>query len=69
MTDGPVGPRFPQSEVIDVAVFHAGQGSQLMVSTTQIGWWLLLMSDDVLRKAQRDGLVLKQGNNGPRSDF
>jgi hypothetical protein len=46
--------RFPQSEVIDVAVSRPGQGSQLMVSTTQIGWWMLLMSDDVLRKAQRE---------------
>ena len=46
--------RFPQAEIIDVAVSHAGQGSQLMVSTTQIGWWVLLMSDDVLRKAQHE---------------
>jgi hypothetical protein len=25
-----------------------------MVSTTQIGWWVLLMSDDVVCKAQRE---------------
>jgi hypothetical protein len=46
--------RFPKSEVIDVALSHTSQGSQLMVSTTQIGWWVLVMSDDVVRKARRE---------------
>jgi len=59
--------RFPQSEVIDVAVSRPGQGSQLMVSTTQIGWWVLLMSDDVLRKAQREVDRLSTWRFGPQA--
>jgi len=59
--------RFPQSEVIDVAVSRPGQGSQLMVSTTQIGWWMLLMSDDVLRKAQRELDRLSGWRFGPQA--
>jgi hypothetical protein len=57
--------RFPQS--VDVAVSRAGQGSQLMVSTTQIGWWVLLMSDDVLRKAQREVDRLSTWRFGPQA--
>jgi len=59
--------RFPQCEVIDVAVSRPGQGSQLMVSTTQIGWWVLLMSDDVVRKAQREVDRLSTWRFGPQA--
>ena len=59
--------RFPQTEVIDIAVSRPGQGSQLMVSTTQIGQWVLLMSDDVLRKAQRELDRLSTWRFGPQA--
>jgi hypothetical protein len=52
--EAPENLRFPQAEVIDVAVTRPGQEAQLMVSTTQIGWWVLIMSDDTLRKTQRE---------------
>jgi hypothetical protein len=65
--EAPENLRFHQSEVIDVAVTRPGQGSQLMVSTTQIGWWVLLMSDDVLRKAQREVDRLSTWRFGPQA--
>jgi len=46
--------RLPKSEVIDVALSNTSQGPQLMVSTAQTGWWVLVMSDAVVRKARRE---------------
>jgi hypothetical protein len=46
--------RFPQLEVIDTGVSHAGQEAQLMVSTTQMGWLVLQMTEEVLQKAKDD---------------
>lgn len=46
--------RFPQYEIIDANVLHQGPAAQLTLTTTQIGAVALLMSDDVLRKAQRE---------------
>lgn len=65
--EAPENLRFPQAEVIDVAVTRPGQGSQLMVSTTQIGWWVLIMSDDALRKTQREVDRLSTWRFGPQT--
>jgi len=46
--------RLPKSEVVDVALSNTSQGPQLMVSTAQTGWWVLVMSDAVVRKARRE---------------
>ena len=35
-------------------VSHAGQEAQLMVSTTQMGWLVLQMTEEVLQKAKDD---------------
>jgi hypothetical protein len=59
--------RFPQLEVIDADVAHKGPGAKLMVSTSQVGCLVLLMSDNVLRKAQQEiGRVLTY-RSGPQS--
>jgi hypothetical protein len=59
--------RFPQLEVIDADVAHQGPGAKLMVSTSQVGCLVLLMSDNVLRKAQQEiGRVLTY-RSGPQS--
>jgi hypothetical protein len=59
--------RFPQTDVIDVDVAHKGPGAQLMVTTSQIGSLVLLMRDDVLRKALLEiGRVLTY-RSGPQT--
>src|SRR5262249_23219155 len=45
---------FPQLDVIDVDIAHEGPGAQLMVSSAQTGRWVLVMTDEVLRKAQHE---------------
>jgi len=59
--------RFPELEVIDVDVAHAGPGAQLMVSNAQTGRWVLQMSDDVLRKAQLELRRVLTWRFGPQS--
>ena len=46
--------RFPEYQIVDAAVAHEGPGAQLMVTTSQIGFVVLSMSDEVLLKAQRE---------------
>src|SRR5258708_3679617 len=58
---------FPQFEVTDADVAHKGPGAQLMVSSVQIGRWVLLMTDDVLRKAQREIGRVVTYRSGPQS--
>jgi hypothetical protein len=45
---------FPQLETTHVDVSHAGPGAQLMVSNAQTGRWVLVMSDEMLRKAKQE---------------
>jgi hypothetical protein len=58
---------FPQLEIIDAGVAHAGPVAQLMVSSAQTGYWVLLMTDDVLRKAQQEIDRLVTYRSGPQS--
>jgi hypothetical protein len=59
--------RLPQIEVIDAGVAHEGPGAHLMVTTSQIGSLVLLMSDDVLRKAQQEIGRVVTYRSGPQS--
>lgn len=59
--------RFPQIEVIDAGVAHKGPGAQFMVTTSQTGSVVLLMSDDVLRKAQQEIGRVVTYRSGPQS--
>jgi hypothetical protein len=59
--------RLPQIEVIDASVAHEGPGAQLMVSTSQMGYLVLRMHDDVLRKAQHELDRVVTYRSGPQS--
>jgi hypothetical protein len=59
--------RLPQIEVIDAGVAHQGPGAQLMVSTSQMGYLVLAMADEVLRKAQSEIGRVVTFRSGPQS--
>jgi hypothetical protein len=59
--------RLPQIEAIDASVVHEGPGAQLMVSTSQMGYLVLRMHDDVLRKAQHELDRVVTYRSGPQS--
>ena len=59
--------RLPQIEAIDAGVVHEGPGAQLMVSTSQMGYLVLRMHDDVLRKAQHELDRVVTYRSGPQS--
>jgi hypothetical protein len=59
--------RYPEYEVIDAGVAHQGPGTQLTVTTSQIGAVVLRMPDDVLRKAQQEIGRVVTYRSGPQT--
>ena len=59
--------RLPGIKVIDAGVAHEGPGAQLMVSTSQMGYLILAMADDVLKKAQSEIGRVVTFRSGPQS--
>jgi hypothetical protein len=59
--------RFPQLEVTDAHVAHQGPAAQLILTTSQMGSLVLLMPDEVLRKAQREIDRVVTLRSGPKT--
>ena len=59
--------RLPQFAITEIDVSHKGPDAQLMVTTSQIGVVVAVMSDELLRKARQETDRVLTYRSGPQT--